>query len=386
MKIILFNTLYHPNIVGGAEKSVQSLAENLIKKGNKVIVISTSDNSYQDELNGVKVYYISTKNIYWGFNNEQKQLFKKIVWHTIDSYNIRIKKILQQILLLEKPDIVHTNNLSGFSVIVWNIAKKLNCNIVHTLRDYYLLCPKATMFKNGKNCESQCFSCNKFSIPKKNNSDLVDAVVGISQFILEKHIKYGYFKNSRINTVIGNDVGEISKKDKKINPKKIVFGFIGQITKIKGIEFLLNTFQNLNNINNWKLIIAGKGDINYTSYLKSKYKNKKIEFIGSVNPNKYYPTIDCLIVPSLWEEPFGRVVLEGINHGKCVLGSNRGGINELLAPQNIFDPNTDALKKMILKILTSGEVPKETTPTLNNITDKYIALYRNISLQKTKEC
>jgi hypothetical protein len=41
LKILIFNTLYYPNIVGGAEKSVQLLAEGLIKKGHEVVIICT---------------------------------------------------------------------------------------------------------------------------------------------------------------------------------------------------------------------------------------------------------------------------------------------------------------------------------------------------------
>ena len=39
MKIAIINTLYAPNKVGGAEKSVQILAENFSDLGNDVIVI-----------------------------------------------------------------------------------------------------------------------------------------------------------------------------------------------------------------------------------------------------------------------------------------------------------------------------------------------------------
>lgn len=385
MKIVIFNTLYYPNNVGGAEKSVQSLAESLVKKGQNVTVISTSNKTYEDIIHGVKVYYVKTQNIYWGYDNTSHSSVKKTLWHTIDSYNLGIKNTVLKILNHEKPDIVHTNNLSGFSVVIWDILNKHNYKIIHTLRDYHLLCPKATMFKNSNNCKSVCTSCRIFSIPKKSKSNLVNAVIGVSSFILKKHIHHGYFKNANIKTVIGNDVGNIIQ-EKNIIEQTIVFGFIGQVTKAKGTEYLLSTFSTLNKFKNWKLLIAGKGDDDYIKHLKKTYKHKQIDFLGSVNSSDYYPKINCLIVPSLWEEPFGRVVIEGIKYGKHVIGSNRGGITELLNPNQLFDPNTSELKQIIQHIIVSKKLPLSIDYTHEDITDKYIALYKKLSLQKTDLC
>ena len=65
MKVVIFNTLYYPNAVGGAEKSVQTLAEGLVKKDIEVTVVSTTDKStYKNWHNGVKVIYLCYKNIY----------------------------------------------------------------------------------------------------------------------------------------------------------------------------------------------------------------------------------------------------------------------------------------------------------------------------------
>ena len=58
-------------------------------------------------------------------------------------------------------------------------------------------------------------------------------------------------------------------------------------------------------------------------------------------------------MPSLWHEPFGRVVLESLIHRKPVLGSNRGGIVELLSNNKafIFNPDKENLDLLIEKTL-----------------------------------
>lgn len=379
MRVLIFNTLYYPNFIGGAEKSVQALAEGLVKEGNKVSVITTTpDKDHSKEVNNVKVYYLNTNNIYWGFDGTTHSGIKKIVWHTIDSLNLSIDKKIKEIIDLEKPDIIHTNNISGFSVVIWEIIKKRNYKIIHTLRDYYLLCPKTTMYKNNNNCKEQCLTCKIYSIPKKINSNKIDAVVGISKYILKKHIQKGYFSNVKMNTVIENDVGDSIKNTKIFNPEMIKFGFIGQLTESKGISYLLSIFNKMQHLNNWELLIAGKGDDKIVENLKLNYQDKRYKFLGIVNSKEFYNKIDVLIVPSLWQEPFGRVVLEGIKNGKHVLATNKGGIPELLESKFLFDPETKELEYKILDILKSSNVSNSPLPQTSNITKKYLDLYNTI--------
>ena len=55
-----------------------------------------------------------------------------------------------------------------------------------------------------------------------------------------------------------------------------------------------------------------------------------VEFVGWVPSNAFLDTIDFLIVPSVWNEPFGRIVVEAFSRGVPVLGSRTGGIPELI--------------------------------------------------------
>ncbi|MER3879474.1 hypothetical protein J9A71_28290 [Klebsiella pneumoniae] len=69
MNIVLFNTLYYPYRIGGAEVSVQILAEELVAKGNNVTVVSLSEGLKQerDNICGVKIIMLPIKNPYWPF-------------------------------------------------------------------------------------------------------------------------------------------------------------------------------------------------------------------------------------------------------------------------------------------------------------------------------
>jgi glycosyltransferase involved in cell wall biosynthesis len=380
MKILIFNTLYFPNVIGGAEKSVKSLAESLMNLDKNVVIVSTTskEHDYTDYVDGVKVYYLNHKNIYWGFENKKHSKSSRLIWHCIDTYNAKLKNKLDKILEHENPSIVHTNNLSGFSVLVWKLAKNHNIKIVHTLRDYYLLCPNSTMYKNAKNCENQCSTCRVFSINKRILSKYVDGLVGISRYIQIQHLENNFFPYVRHQSIIGNDVGEIKNRRKKTDKQNIKFGFIGQLNLAKGLGKLLSTFQKLDNYENWSLIIAGEGKEEFENQMKSSYLNDRISFIGRVSPRNFFNKIDVLIVPSLWQEPFGRVVVEGIKYGTYVLGSQRGGITELLKKEDLFDPETNELSIKIIEILTGKKELTQRNNYSQNVGQKYVDFYNKV--------
>ena len=376
MKILIFNTLYYPNQIGGAEKSVQLLAEGLLKAGEEPIIVCTAEKDYIDYVNGVKVYYVKMPNLYWTYNAKEENKLKKPIWHLIDSYNPFNKKIVD-ILDIEKPDVVHTNNLAGFSVSVWKLAKDRGIKVLHTLRDYYLLCPKSTMFNEKLNmsCKKQCLTCKIYSIPKKKMSKYVDVVVGISRFILNKHLEYGYFKNAK-KEVIYNSVEipkNFTKKEKLAD--EIIFGYVGSLSPSKGIEFLLKNFRKIN-IPNIKLYVYGRGITKaYEIQLKEKYESDKILFKGFQKPEKIYTNIDILIVPSLWNEPFGRIVIEANSYGIPVLASNRGGIPELIENGKngyIFNSDKEGSFEEKLQLIIKKHQRNRFEFKFNNFLLKYI--------------
>jgi glycosyltransferase involved in cell wall biosynthesis len=353
MKIAIINTLYAPNKVGGAEKSVQTLAENFSDLGNEVIVICLGKEDANYKLNGVIIHAVKIKNDFWPFEINNKNSFHKLIWHLKDASNNKYNDFLHHLFLDYKPDVLLTNNISGFSTKVWRIASNLNIKIVHTLRDYYLQCPKSTKFKNGLNCTNLCNDCNFLSTPKKKDSSKVNYLIGISNYILSDHIDKGYFKGVQ-NEVIFNG---FETQKKSINSREVtnVFGFIGQVNKTKGIELILESFSNLSE-SSWKLLIAGTVDEKYLKHLNKINNSIQIEYLGYVDSSKFFEMIDVLIVPSLWNEPFGRVVIESILHSKPVIASNVGGIPELLInnKQFVFRPKVKELRTLIQKIILNS--------------------------------
>jgi len=382
MKILVAASLYYPYIKGGGEISTKILVEGLFKKGLNVSVVTVGKEYREEVINGVKIYRIPTPNIYWSFESFKQPKYKKLLWHFMDSYNIRVRKYFINILKKENPDILHSSTIEDLSPYIWKVSKEYGVKVIHTLRSYTLLCPKAIMYKNDNVCDNRCIDCRLITLPKKNLSKYVDGVVGISRFILDKHLKYGYFKNAKIKRVIYNPVKMIDTCKKDNENKEIILGFVGRLEKNKGIEFLLKNYIKSNF--SYPLYIYGSTqDKNYEKYLKDKFRDNRIKFLGYHSQESIYNTITHLIVPSLWNEPFGRIVPEANSYGIPVLVSNRGGLPELIKEGRngyIFDPNKQGDFEYKLRLMI--EIFKKRRVLFNSddfdisrILNKYLEVY-----------
>lgn len=356
MKICLVNNFYYPDQCGGAEMSVKVLAETLVKSGYDVFVITTGPQDKVEVVDGVRIYRISIVNIYnlhyYGWANK----FLNFLWHAIDTCNYPTALKIGKILRSESPNIVHTNNLKGISAAVWPCAKRLGLKVVHTLRDYYLLCPKGTMFSNGVNCSSPCVVCSAYNIGRRALSSYVDAVVGNSNFILQHHLKHGFFPRVQSHVCFNGYNSTLEELPPPPSGAAFTIGYIGRIGPFKGIELLLEAFCSLEE-SSATLHLAGVGEQAYETALRKRYSSPFIIFEGFIKPEDLLNRIDVLVVPSLWHEPLPRVIFEAYAFGVPTIAARRGGIPEIVEHETtglLFDPSeTGSLVKAIHRLMDS---------------------------------
>ncbi|MCX7698333.1 MAG: glycosyltransferase [Candidatus Goldbacteria bacterium] len=379
MNILIINTLYKPFVAGGAEKICEQMAIGLKDKGYNVDILTTYDNKFSsvqiDYIDGLKVYRVPIKNIYWHYNKCSKPIYKRIFWHITDIYNILMIREIKKILDITNYDIAITHNIVGFSSSIWQVLRVYKIPIIHVLHDLYLVCPVSTMFKNEKNCEKRCFKCYVFRFFHPYFSNKVAAVVGVSKYVLDKNLQYKLFKKTKIKTFIHN----VLKYDKLpefvfLNDHNLFLGYIGSLTPSKGIEYLLDIMLSLTAFQ-VVLLVAGKGNLFYENYLKEKYKFKNIIFLGYQDPSNFFKKINCLVVPSLGNDTFPTVILESFVHGVPVIASKVGGIPEIVNDSNgfLFDPkNNQELRNIILSIIKNREIINSKIKYILDNRHKYI--------------
>ncbi|WP_248323632.1 MULTISPECIES: glycosyltransferase family 4 protein [unclassified Caballeronia] len=365
MKILIVNTLYYPDKVGGAEVSTQLLAEGLVRAGMEVSVACATGTGMDSisELNGVKVYRLRNANLYWPHRPKKRSRVARFAWHALDVYNVVMSRKLAGIIAQEKPDVIHTSNLACLSVDVWRVARNAGVPIVHTARDYYLMCPSTTMFSDAEPCKRQCASCALYSAPKRGASARVEVAIGVSRFVLQKHLDNGYFPHASRTAVVSNcyipsedSAALVNKRRYEGGPVRL--GVLGRVARDKGSEVVLEQLSADHTLD-WTLAFGGNGEAGYIASLKTKYRDPRVQFLGHVKASDFLNSIDILIVPSIWHEPFGRVIVEAYSHGLPVVGANRGGIPEVIEPRSGLVFDMDRPETLIQKIREAIELLKE---------------------------
>jgi glycosyltransferase involved in cell wall biosynthesis len=356
-KILFIANQYHPNFVGGAEISVQTLVEELSRQGLECVVVSLSSTAEDsvDSVNGIRVYRLATRNLYTPFSGPKSPLAKTL-WHLKDISNARMARQVGRILDFEQPDWVSAHNLAGFSVAVWQEVKFRGIGLSQMLHDYYLMCFKSTLFRRNRNCGKQCAACKALSVWKRAESRQVDLAIGISRHVLQTHVAGGYFP--RANAVAIHNARAYERDDAAQLPHStsgpLRIGFMGRLERSKGIEVLLDAVSTLPP-GEWTLRLAGRPvDPAYGAELAARYDRPQIEFCGHVAPAEFYRSIDVLVVPSNWHEPLGMVVVESLGFGIPVIGARSGGIPEILGedgPGWLFEPGSAAELSALLRRL-----------------------------------
>ncbi|WP_339698029.1 glycosyltransferase family 4 protein [Algoriphagus aquimarinus] len=329
MKILYINSLYSPLIEGGAEISLKLIVEGMKSLGHQVVVLSLMPEKglKKEQVDGVTVYRAGLQNGYWPYSKTKKNKLSRLAWHYRDQSNEAMAEVVKEILMAEKPDIVSCHNLAGWSAAVWNPIHEAGIPIVQVLHDLYLLCPNSNMFKNEQTCEKQCLSCKLLRSNHAEKSFQVSAVVGISNSILQRFIDFGYFTNASKNIIYNTrTISNPAFKSPRKPGQAMRFGYLGTLSKVKGLEWLIEQFKKLDF--NASLSIAGKGDRVFGNQLKELAKDSNIEFVGYVNSTEFLAEIDVLIVPSLWEEPLGMVAIEALANHVPVIANKRGGLQE----------------------------------------------------------
>lgn len=362
MRILFLHSLADPELGGGAEVVVWEQILGMRNAGHQCVLVATSDKPglERTDRDGITVWKVGIRNVYWPYHKKRPPAPWRLIWHALDSYNPWMQRYLREIVTREKPDVASLHNLTGWSAASWRTLAQLGVPVVQVLHDHYSICAKAAMYKNDRNCSVQCAGCRLFRLPHRRLSRCVQAVVGVSRYILNRHRSLGYFDGVSMQRVVHN-----ARSPEELGIGKVLsppheglrFGYIGRLDPAKGIELLIDAFLSAD-LPDAELWIAGSGRQHDEERLYRKTVDTRVRFIGRLEPRNFYPQVDVVIVPSLLNESLGMVVAEALAFGKPVIGSRRGGILEMIREEVnglLFDPDMpDSLKSALQAMADDG--------------------------------
>lgn len=358
MRIVIVSSLYTPHIIGGAEISTQILAEALAAE-NEVHVVTTGgqksgEGVLTERIGGVTVHRLPHRNLYWIGDTRKRGSLMKAARRLIELCNPAMIEAVRKLLADIRPDLIHTQNLSGFGPGIWKACKDAEVPIVHTLRDYSLLSPVSSPLGNP-------VLARIYRLTSLGSSKRVSAVVGISSHILKRHTDAGLFPGAACWVIPNAVEGEIAGKPKDFSRKPLHIGYFGRVEPEKGVRELIEAVLDLPQGVVDKVTVCGEGSAR-EKLMEACRGDGRFAFTGKVKPDearRLMAEVDAAIVPSVWEEPFGRVIIESYQVGTPVYASAVGGIPDVVwDPERFLFPPGDACA-IQNKILAFYAMPEE---------------------------
>lgn len=361
MHIVFVSREYVPSLRGGGIASyVKDMANGLVSAGHKVTVICASDDTRESsdkiEENGLRIIRLSGGDFIVP-QIEGNNISKK--FRCIYRFHSYRKKILKTILSLGKVDIVEVPEFGAEGYYLMDI----NIPVVVRLHTPSFL-DRATFGKKkypvSKFYEYWCAKQEE-KVTKK-----AKYITSCSESLKEWTVKYFGVKENIIN-VIYNPIRVDDWTGERIESKTdcINILFVGTVAEEKGVGNLVEACKLLINKGyKVELTIAGKLGA-YGNKLKEKNKcNLWCNFLGNVKRSDLktlYLKNEIACFPSWWEA-FGIICIEAMAAGCLVIGSNSGGMLEILKDKYngflLFPKNVKLLSDKIEEIFHLGNDEK----------------------------
>ena len=203
MKICHIIDLYEPYAGGGSGTYTRRIAHRMAEQ-NEVTVITQQPYrglaSLKPEIEAdgkVKVYRFFPLNLYFTYSAGTAPGWMKPFWHLFNLWNPHPYYAIKRILQMEKPDIVHSHTIGGFSLAAYPAIKSAGCPHVATLHGYALLSPWSALMRRGKVIQKFNLWERQFMRATRFFSKSVDMALFPSRFIMDMHLNHRFFPSSK---------------------------------------------------------------------------------------------------------------------------------------------------------------------------------------------
>ncbi len=183
----------------------------------------------------------------------------------------------------------------------------------------------------------------------------VDKIIFISKWVKKRFFKNLPNLSDNKTQVIYHSIDPIKKYVKK--NKQIIF--VGKLNESKGYDlYCKSMFKILDQYNDWCAISIGE---------ERRFQNfpthRKHINLGQIPHNKvldYLSKSEIAVIPSRWEEPFGRTALEASSRGCATIISNSGGLPETTDYAiKLKKLNTKNIENEIIQLIKNDKLRKK---------------------------
>jgi glycosyltransferase involved in cell wall biosynthesis len=291
----------------------------------------------------------------------------------------RVDTVFAGVLRSFRPDVVHVNHLLNLSTGLPRTARQAEVPVVFTLHDYWLFCERIDLLERGatlcpgadpERCGRCCETLHSrwpdwqpdqggwaaggkrvvkallraglesgcgTSLFRRRAAEMAEVVrattlfIAPSRFLLDRMVAHGvppeklvYCDNGMRNELFAR---RVARPDRLAG--RLRFGFVGQISRHKGLDVLLTAFRGFGAAD---LVLYGRENEFLAPY-RDVLAQDNVDFRGELLDDAKAAALaelDALIVPSVWYENSPLVIHEAFLAGVPVVTSDVGGMAELV--------------------------------------------------------
>jgi glycosyltransferase involved in cell wall biosynthesis len=329
MRILLFPSTYHP-ILGGVQTVTHNLAQNLLKSGHQVQVVT---NRYPRSLPAREIMDgISVRRLLF-LTPDMNTLQRGRADLFLASFYFYPSSLwrLRNLVHTFRPDVVNVHFPDHQIDFVLALRQRFGFRLIVSLHGHEI--ERVALSNSEKGCKAP-----KHSVEAQGLQLILreaDAVTACSQHLLDKAIGVEPSIAAKAQVIHnGIDPKRFLDKSPHFHPRPYALAF-GRLTLKKGFDLLLKAFAQAQAVEREiDLIIAGKGEEQNALIQQAKQLGleRRVHFRGQATPEEVVRLLNgCLfvVVPSRYE-PFGIVALEALAAGKPLLATKTGGLAEFL--------------------------------------------------------
>lgn len=326
-KILIVHNYYQ--IQGGEDTVVENESSMLKENGHEVIFYTRNNDEIKSR----------------GMLGKIKLFFESI-------FSIKTYGEVEKIVKKEKIDIVHVHNtLPLISPSVYYAAFKAKVPVVQTIHNFRLICPAATLTREGMICE-QCIQSGLGPAIKckcYRNSYLqtlsIVTMLKIHRILKTYQRINGYialteFNKKKLLSLV-NDEKKIYVKpnfakctsNTEYEERKVenYFVFIGRLDRLKGIDLIIESWKD---IKQTELIVIGDGPLKkeLAGYIKDN-KINNIKLLGFMKREEAFEILKkakAIIMASQWYEGFPMTIVESFSLGVPVIAGDIGNLGSII--------------------------------------------------------
>lgn len=411
MRILHVSLGWPPFRTGGLVRYCCDLMDEQVRQGHAVGMLYPAGNSHRghgyiniSQRGGIASYGLYTRNLV-------PLVFGVADPGLLDCSND--DQAYQKVLDDFRPDVVHVHSIQGIGFRFFERVRKRGIRQVFTTHDYYPICLRTNYIcSNGKLCnepdEVKCATCNlengltyrkallmqsklyqkikdnriakvirkemKAGIRCKQGETIELSQGQLTEFrtVMRTHFKIieqmdiihanselaamyyrRWFPEKKIVVIPLTHSGVVTQHVKKEVHNPIRIGYVGGANRYKGYQVLFEALSELSHDLGWMLFFYGTSPSTGEIPESIRDRVQCRGFYKDAEAKRVFSEMDLLVVPSIWPETFGFVVIEALAVGTVVVCSDMVGAKQLVDHEFIFK-STKHLARIITAFITDS--------------------------------